>query len=162
MSPLGSDVSGMVFCRGCGGEIHSTAPLCPKCGAPQLLDQADRRNNGFGGSIALCFNRYVQFSGRAPRAEYWYFVLFTELIGGGAGLVDAVWLGGPIFSTIVDLAVFLPALSVSVRRLHDLDRSGWWCSLILVPVVGWVILFIWSVSRGTRGTNSFGSNPLAA
>jgi uncharacterized membrane protein YhaH (DUF805 family) len=153
----------MVFCRGCGGEIHATAPMCPKCGAPQQLDQADRRNYSFGGSIALCFNRYVQFSGRSPRAEYWYFVLFTVLIGGGADLVDAVWLNGSgIFSTIVNLAVFLPALSVYVRRLHDLDRSGWWYWLILVPVVGWVILFIWAVSRGTRGTNRFGPDPLAA
>jgi uncharacterized membrane protein YhaH (DUF805 family) len=137
--------------------------MCPKCGALQQLDRANRLNYSFGGSIALCFNRYVQFSGRAPRAEYWYFVLFMALIGFGAGLVDAVWLNGrQIFSTIVDLAIFLPALSVYVRRLHDLDRSGWCYWLVLVPVIGWVILFIWIVSRGTRGANRFGPDPLAA
>jgi uncharacterized membrane protein YhaH (DUF805 family) len=156
-------MSGMVFCRGCGGEIHSTAPLCPKCGAPQQLVRTERINYGFGSVVALCFNRYVQFSGRSPRAEYWFFALFTTLISIGASVVDAIWLNGsPALATIANLAFFLPALSVGVRRLHDRDRSGWWFWLILIPLVGAVILLIWLVSRGTRGPNRYGPDPLAA
>jgi uncharacterized membrane protein YhaH (DUF805 family) len=162
MALLEADVSAMVFCHGCGCEIHSTALTCPKCGTPQQL-QSERLNYSFAGSIALCLHRFVQFSGRSPRAEYWYFVLFTALIAVAAVLVDAAFLNGSrLFSTVVNLAVFLPALSVFVRRLHDLDRSGWWYWLILVPVVGAVILFIWLISRGTRGANRFGPEPLAA
>jgi uncharacterized membrane protein YhaH (DUF805 family) len=156
-------MSGMVFCRGCGAEIHSTAPMCPKCGAPQQPVQAARLNYGFGGSIALCFNRYVQFSGRSPRAEYWYFALFTTLISVGASIVDAIGLNGsPVLATIANLAFFLPSLSVFVRRLHDVDRSGWWFLLALIPLIGWVILLVWLVSSGTRGANRFGPNPLGA
>jgi uncharacterized membrane protein YhaH (DUF805 family) len=122
-----------------------------------------RYDYGFGSSIALCFNRYVQFSGRSPRAEYWYFVLFMVLIGGGAGIVESIWFHDrQVFSTVANLAFLLPALSVYVRRLHDLGRSGWWYWLILIPVVGWVILFVWFVSRGTRGPNRFGPDPLSA
>lgn len=155
-------MSGMVFCRGCGSEIHSTAPMCPKCGAPRQFVQTERINYSFGGSIALCFNRFVQFSGRAPRAEYWYFALFTVLIGLGASVVEAVLLNGtPVLSTIANLAFFLPGISVGVRRMHDGDRSGWWLWLFLLPLVGWVILLVWLVTKGNHGPNRFGPDPLA-
>jgi uncharacterized membrane protein YhaH (DUF805 family) len=105
----------------------------------------------------------VQFSGRSPRAEYWYFTLFTTLISVGAFIVDAIGLNSsPIVATIANLAFFLPSLSVLVRRLHDVDRSGWWFWLVFIPIVGWVILFVWLVSSGTRGVNRFGPNPLGA
>lgn len=158
---MGVEMSGMVFCRGCGAEIHSTAPACPKCGAPQQLVHATRLKYSFGGVIALCFNRYVQFSGRAPRAEYWYFVLFTTLVDVGAGVVDAIS-GAPVLAAVANLVFLLPTLSVWVRRLHDCDRSGWWCWLVLVPLVGWVILLVWSLNEGTRGSNRFGPDPLEA
>jgi uncharacterized membrane protein YhaH (DUF805 family)/ribosomal protein L37E len=162
-----------VFCRGCGQAIHQTAPFCPHCGAPQQgmaaggapqqTIQGERLNYGFGGSIALSFNRYVQFSGRSPRAEYWYFALFTTLISIGASTVDAMWLhGSAIFAGIANLAFLLPSLSVFVRRLHDVDRSGWWFWLAFIPISGWVILLVWLVSSGTRGANRFAPNPLGA
>lgn len=156
----------MVFCRGCGAQIHESAPMCPKCGALQELslpDGEDQRPRTFVNSITICFNRYFQFRGRAPRAEYWYFALFTALVGLGAGFVDGIWLGSQIrvFSSIVNIVLFIPSLAVWTRRMHDLDRTGWWWLLMLVPVIGWLILLVWACSAGTRGRNRYGSDPLA-
>jgi uncharacterized membrane protein YhaH (DUF805 family) len=88
---------------------------------------------GFGAAIASCFNNYAGFSGRAPRSEYWWWFLFVMLIGLGAGFVSGfmdIALGtkmpGFILRGAVDLLLLLPNLAVGIRRLHDLDRSGWW------------------------------------
>ncbi|HEY2532705.1 MAG TPA: DUF805 domain-containing protein [Xanthobacteraceae bacterium] len=67
----------------------------------------------------------------------------------------------PITSTIFTLATFLPGLSLAVRRLHDLDRSGWWCLVFLIPLIGVIILIIWFCSKGTDGPNRFGPDRLA-
>lgn len=155
----------MVFCRGCGAQIHESAPMCPKCGAlqdPSSSYGEDQRPRTFVSSIAICFNRYFQFRGRAARAEYWYFVLFTILLGVGADLIDAVWLrsGLEVFGSIVNIALFIPSLAVWTRRMHDLDRTGWWWLLILLPLIGWLILLVWTCTAGTRGPNRYGPDPL--
>ena len=107
-------------------------------------------------------NRYIQFSGRAPRAEFWYFQLFFFLLAIGAAIIDATVLSGlPVASAIVYLALLFPLISVFVRRLHDRNRSGWWYWAYLIPLVGPVLLFVWMVMRGTPGPNRFGPNPLA-
>jgi uncharacterized membrane protein YhaH (DUF805 family) len=154
----------MTFCRGCGAKIHESAPMCPKCGATQdlsLQGTEDQRPRTFGSSIAICLNRYFQFSGRAPRAEYWYFVLFTTLVGVGAGFVDGFWFGSQVkvFGLIVNCALFVPSLAVWTRRMHDLDRTGWWWLLIFLPIIGWLILLVWVCTAGTRGPNRYGANP---
>jgi uncharacterized membrane protein YhaH (DUF805 family) len=102
---------------------------------------------GFGEAISTCFSKYVTFSGRASRSEYWFFVLFLVLGGIAATIIDAIIFpgsltsesGGP-FNAIFSLATLLPSLAVSWRRLHDLDRSGWWIggfylAMIVVVVV---------------------------
>ncbi len=147
----------MVFCRSCGGRLHSFAAACPHCGAPQrFAGGGDGIPRTFGTSIGLCFSKYVTFSGRAPRAEFWWFMLFVMVVeivlaGLSAKIEAAVYLYG-----LFCLAVVLPNISVMVRRLHDRDRSGWWYWIILIPFVGAVILLIWFCSRGTRGPNSYG------
>ncbi len=119
----------------------------------------------FQTAIKTCLNKYVVFSGRASRPEYWYFVLFGVLAGIVANIVDTALFGGgfrgatPIHS-LTSLALLLPTLAVSVRRLHDLDRSGWWVLLAFVPVIGWIVLLIWYVSRGTIGPNRFGDDSI--
>ena len=84
---------------------------------------------GFGEAIATCLKKYVSFQGRARRSEYWYFVLFAIVASNPAAILDAIVTpyqrNGP-FSAVLSLALFLPSLSVTVRRLHDIDRSGWW------------------------------------
>jgi uncharacterized membrane protein YhaH (DUF805 family) len=103
----------------------------------------------------------VNFSDRACRSEYWYFILFT-IIGSLASRVIDRWIVGlPIIGTMFFLTTFLPWLSVTVRRLHDLDRTGWWLLLDLVPLVGWIILLIWFCTKGTDGPNRFGADRLA-
>lgn len=114
----------------------------------------------FGQAIQSGFRNYVNFKGRAARSEYWYWTLFavlTQLIVDGltGDALEAV-------SAVVSLALFLPSLAVSIRRLHDLDRSGWWFLLWFVPIVGWIVMIYWACCRGTAGTNRFGADPLIA
>ena len=151
----------MVFCRACGGTLHSTAPLCPHCGAPQGDGAGgDGITRSFGGSIAMCFSKYATFQGRAPRAEYWWFILFIALghiaILILASLFDSAAASGTLYG-LFTLGTLLPTLAVTVRRLHDTDRSGWWLLMELVPLVGVILVLVWFCSRGTRGQNRFGS-----
>ena len=152
----------MVFCRACGGTLHSTAPLCPHCGAPQG-GGGDGITRTFGSSIAMCFSKYATFQGRAPRAEYWWFTLFLLLgyiaimiLGAVAGSSDGAILASVLYG-IFALGTLLPTLAVAVRRLHDTDRSGWWLLIELVPLVGPILILVWFCSRGTRGPNRFGN-----
>ena len=113
----------------------------------------------FTEAISSGFRNYVNFSSRSRRSEYWYWALFVTLVAVVAAIVDAATTGyllGALFS----LATILPDFAVAVRRLHDIDRSGWWLLLALVPIIGWIVLFIWSVTEGTRGENRLGATPL--
>jgi uncharacterized membrane protein YhaH (DUF805 family) len=118
---------------------------------------------GFTEAISAGFRNYVNFSGRATRSEFWYWVLFAVLASIAAGLIDVALFGldgSSAIESLVGLALFLPGLAVSVRRLHDLDRSGWWVLLGLIPLVGVIILIVWNCQRGTIGPNRFGPDPL--
>jgi uncharacterized membrane protein YhaH (DUF805 family) len=108
----------------------------------------------FGQSIQTCFQKYVEFSGRASRSEFWYFMLFQLLVNVAAGE-----LGGSA-GGLVWLALLLPSVAVNVRRLQDQGRSGWWCLLYFLPVVGFIILVIWNAQRGTVGPNQYGADPV--
>ena len=102
--------------------------------------------------------KYADFSGRAARAEYWYFTGFTVLVLGAAMVVDAA-LGNQIVSFLALLALILPTIAVTVRRLHDIDRSGWWDLINLVPVIGWLTILVFALQRGTSQGNRFGPMP---
>jgi uncharacterized membrane protein YhaH (DUF805 family) len=115
---------------------------------------------GFWQAVASGFSNYVGFSGRACRSEYWYWVLFVLLCSIAASIIDAV-LGVYLITSLVNLAVFLPGLAVGIRRLHDLDRTGWWVLLVFIPIVGAIILIIWACTKGTEGPNRFGPDRLA-
>ena len=110
---------------------------------------------GFADAVKLGFSNYANFLDRACRSEFWYWTLFVFV-----GEIVARTIGRPVFQLFF-LAVLLPSLSVTVRRLHDLDRSGWWMLLDLVPLVGWIILLVWFCAKGTDGPNSFGPDRLA-
>ena len=106
----------------------------------------------FGEAIAVCLNKYAVFAGRASRSEHWYFALFTFLASFAAVfLAIALPLGGlgDYVGTIVQLALLVPGIAAGVRRMHDVDRSGWF---ILVPVYNIVL----AASKGTDGPNRFG------
>jgi uncharacterized membrane protein YhaH (DUF805 family) len=124
----------------------------------------------FAQAIKSGFRNYVNFSGRAARSEYWYWILFSMLMAIGSFLIDLALfpqLNVSPINTIVELALLLPGLAVSVRRLHDLDFTGWWFLLILTGV-GSFVLLSWFCLRGRRdratdgGPNRFGPDPLSA
>ncbi len=119
----------------------------------------------FATAVKTCFANYITFSGRAPRSEYWYFVLFLLIGGVITGVLDAVLFSGNVVSplnSIFSLVTIIPSLAVTSRRLHDVDKSGWWQLLWIVPIVGWIIMIIWLVRRGTPGPNRFGPDPLGS
>ncbi len=109
--------------------------------------------------------KYAVFSGRSRRKEYWYFVLFNIVVSIVLGWIDALlgtrgsYAGAGLLSGIYGLAVIIPSLAVTVRRLHDIDRSGWWILINLIPLIGTIVLLVFAVSEGTPGTNRYGPNP---
>jgi uncharacterized membrane protein YhaH (DUF805 family) len=111
---------------------------------------------GFVEAISSCFNNYVGFEGRAPRSEYWFWVLFVVIVSAVLRGVGHVLSGGVFLSGIFDLVVFLPGLAVAVRRMHDVDKSGWFLLVGFIPVIGWLVLLYFAVQPGTPGPNRFG------
>ena len=103
--------------------------------------------------------KYAVFDGRAHRTEFWLFFLFSFIIslflGVIVGLVESLW----FITTLYALAVLIPGLAVSVRRLHDTNRSGWWILTGLVPILGWIALLIFYVEDSRPGVNQYGPNP---
>ena len=121
----------------------------------------------FKDAVRKCFANYATFSGRAPRSEFWWFMLFLLLANFAIGILDALLFGRTadgspvsVLGALFSLAVLLPSIAVGVRRLHDLDKSGWWYLLILIPLVGTLVLIFFFVQKGTEGPNRFGPDPL--
>jgi uncharacterized membrane protein YhaH (DUF805 family) len=113
----------------------------------------------FTEAIQSCFSNYANFNGRARRSEYWYFILFSFIVN-----VILVLLGraSNVFSylgSIVTLAMFIPNLAVSIRRLHDIGKSGWYYLISFIPLVGTIIMIVWFCQDSVPGTNMYGMNP---
>ena len=106
--------------------------------------------------------KYAEFSGRARRTEYWMFVLFNLIAYAILGVVERILDVQGYLSAIYGLAVLIPSLAVSVRRLHDTDRSGWWLLLGLIPFIGAIVLIVFAVQEGQATPNQYGPNPKAA
>ena len=113
-------------------------------------------------------SQYSDFSGRASREEYWMFVLFNFLIMAVAGIFTALFIDsdleglGYVLAVILGLYVLImiiPSLAVTVRRLHDVGRSGWWYFISFVPYVGGIVLFIFTVSKSEQSSNEYGDIP---
>lgn len=104
--------------------------------------------------------KYADFDGRDTRQQYWMYVLFYFIFAVVAGILDAV-LGIELLSVIYALAVLVPSISITARRLHDTDRSGWWQLISLIPVIGFIVLIVFTVQDSDPNTNRFGANPKA-
>jgi uncharacterized membrane protein YhaH (DUF805 family) len=113
---------------------------------------------GFTAAISHALSNYVTFSGRARRSEYWYFTLFNLIVAIVAAILDAV-IGITAFYPLAALALLLPGLAVSVRRLHDTGRSGWWIFIALVPLVGLILLLVWYCQDSQPQPNDHGPSP---
>jgi len=113
----------------------------------------------FTEAIKSGFDNYVNFNGRARRSAYWYWALFALLASIVVNIIDAVTGAAPIFSLLVGLGLLLPGLAVSVRRLHDTDRSGWWILIALIPLIGFIILIVFYVQDSDPAENQYGPSP---
>lgn len=121
----------------------------------------------FTQAVGSAFANFFTLSGRAARSEYWYFFLFSFLGSFALGLVDGLIFGASMnglapISTIFSLLVVIPGIALGFRRLHDIDKSGWWLLLNFVPVIGWLVLLYFLVKKGTDGGNSYGPDPLGS
>jgi uncharacterized membrane protein YhaH (DUF805 family) len=112
-----------------------------------------------------CLLKSFKYSGRASRSEYWNFQISSFLIR----IIPiflffdySLFFVATAVNILVNIALIPASLSSFVRRLHDVDRSGWWIFISLIPVAGVILLLVWTVTRGTEGPNRFGGDPLAA
>ena len=110
-------------------------------------------------AIKTCLTKYVTFSGRASRSEYWWFTLFGMILSVlAAGIDIAMGQSGGVaaLSNLVSLGLLLPSLAAGIRRLHDTDRSGWWYLIAFVPLIGIILLIVWFCQKPPPGQNKFG------
>ena len=121
-------------------------PPQPDPQQPQYGYQPQPKSMDFGEAIKVCFNKFANFEGRARRSEYWWFILFVNLVG-------------IVTCGISNIVFLVPIIAVTARRLHDIGRSGWWQLVCLVPLVGAILLLIWTVQDSAPGTNEYGPNP---
>ncbi len=157
-----------MFCRKCGNMLPDNAKFCNACGAPVERPQeqtyttyqnqsynanpAPKSSVGFIEAVKLYFTRYAEFSGRSRRSEYWWAVLFTSLV---SGLIAAIV---PDAAGIWSLVTLIPGLAVLVRRLHDVGKSGWYCLMSLIPLVGGILVLI-QLCKDSEPENQWGRNP---
>ncbi len=109
--------------------------------------------------------KYAVFDGRASRKEYWFFVLFNVLISMALAFIDRLTgnidpeTGIGILGGLYAIGVMIPGMAVSVRRLHDTDRSGWWLLITFVPVIGAIVFFYFMVLDSSLESNEYGPSP---
>ena len=103
--------------------------------------------------------KYAVFSGRARRAEFWYFTLVNIIVAIVLSIIDGILGTGSFLGAIYSLGVLLPGIGVAIRRLHDTDKSGWWLLLGLLPIIGVLILLVFYLQDGTQGPNKYGPSP---
>lgn len=125
----------------------------------------------FGEAIKSFWRNYFIFNGRASRSEFWYAMLFIFLLA-----IPVTWLeqtnigifdlpqtgedGYGLPTMLFSLTIFLPSLTLAWRRLHDIDKSGFWNLIYFIPFVGFILLIVWYCTKGSYGINRFGEDPL--
>lgn len=160
-----------MFCNKCGNIMPDGTKYCPSCGAeqrphssavndrPQFQHGQPLPSVSFSQAIRLFFSNYANFSGRSRRSEYWFACLFLWLISvamnylaAASGLFAAV-------SYIWGLATLVPGISLSVRRLHDVGKSGLYLLWALLPIAGWIIVIVQYAKDSQPEANQYGPNP---
>jgi uncharacterized membrane protein YhaH (DUF805 family) len=156
-------------CPFCKEIIHDEAIKCKHCGSmltqpqnfqrplqqtPFQTSEASGENNNMIDWYLIVLRKYAEFTGRARRKEYWYFMLFNMIIAIILGIIGGIVGAGSTIGNIYNLVVLVPSLAVAIRRLHDTDRSGWW---LLLPIVN--LFFLAQDSQS--GANRFGLNPIS-
>ena len=107
----------------------------------------------FKTAVITCLTKYVDFTGRASKAEFWWFFLFQIVVSVVLSMVLS------LIGTLASLALLLPGLGAGVRRLHDIGKSGWWILVGLIPIVGWLIAIYWAIQPSQPDSNNWGAPP---
>lgn len=179
------------YCPNCGAEPDPKAVICVKCGYNLKSFNANLAKNHIAPqniynlkeAIRICYAKYTDFSGRACRAEYWYWQLFNMLIplsgfvililffvldlitNEPSGEYQEAQEGNAVVFIIIcilwliALGNLIPTLAVTVRRLHDIGKSGWWYFIVFIPIIGGILLLIWMCQDSEHGINEYGKNP---
>jgi len=111
--------------------------------------------------LGIVLKKFADFNGRARRKEFWYFFLANLAISFVLGILSGIPLIGWLFriaNALFGLAIFIPSIAISVRRLHDTDRKGLWL-LLSLTIVGGIVLLVWACMEGTSGSNQYGPDP---
>jgi uncharacterized membrane protein YhaH (DUF805 family) len=134
----------------------------------EITEYSEPPQTGFVSAIKKGFRGYVVWNARSTRSEYWWWSLFAIIVALVATVIDSVVFSsnsmtggiGPV-GAITSLALFLPGLSVWIRRLHDTDRTGWWAWIVLIPFVGVIIALVFALLPSKVGPTRWNSRILA-
>jgi uncharacterized membrane protein YhaH (DUF805 family) len=129
----------------------------------EVIEYSEPSKSGFVGAIKKGFRGYVVWNARSTRSEYWWWSLFAVIAAIVASIIDTAIFStdmitgiGPV-SGIVTIVLFLPGLSVWIRRLHDTDRTGWWVWIMLIPIVGAIVSLVFVLLPSTMGPTRWNS-----
>jgi uncharacterized membrane protein YhaH (DUF805 family) len=145
-----------IYCSACGAIIKKEAEICPKCGVQQK--PVSSVGVAAGGQkmgwlfFADAMKKYVVFSGRARRAEFWWYCVCVFAIGCFASLISIYVIGSQWFSNIVSLGLCLPGIAVGWRRMHDVGKPGGYC---FIPIYDIIL----AAQPGIPGPNQYGPDP---
>ncbi len=115
-------------------------------------------------AVKVCMEKYSIFSGRALRSEFWFFQLFVVLGSILMSVVDMVISdasfgdSGETYTAFFTVTL-IPSFAAGARRLHDINRSGWWQWLWIIPIIGWIVIIVWLATKGEDSDNRFGPPP---
>ena len=157
-------------CPTCGKDNPEDARFCGICGVSLIVPTAsgigtaasELQKVSFPQAIKLGFKNYFKFSGRATKAEYWWWLLFIVLAGIVLAVVDTLtgtmgmFGDSGLLGFLFELATLVPSFALGARRLHDINRTGWWLLLWFVLVIGWIVLIVWAIKRGDECPNKYG------
>jgi uncharacterized membrane protein YhaH (DUF805 family) len=163
-------------CATCGNDNRAESQFCGICGVSLIVSTASGTGTtaselpmvSFPQAVNLGFKNYFKFNGRATRAESWWWVLFTVLAGIVLAVVDTftgtmgMFGDSGLLGGLFELATLIPSVALGARRLHDINRTGWWLLLWFVVVVGWIVLIVWAIKQGDKGPNKYGPDPRQA
>ena len=170
----------MITCKQCGAQLEDGVKFCTSCGS--ALEEATPVQNdvqpapaqfqqqaytippakplGFFEAFKLFWQNYTNFSGRSRRKEYWYMMIWNIII---SLIISLVFSFDSTVMTIVNsvycLAVFIPSIALSIRRMHDINKSGWCILVALIPFVGWIICLVWELTDSDPNPNRYGVSP---
>lgn len=160
-----SQTAGSASSYAAGGQTASGAAYGAAGGAGTVDYANPVPGMNFMEAVATCFSKYVTFSGRARRSEFWYFTLFVFVVNLLLGWVGNMILGVPDgggpnkIQGLFSLVILLPTMAVFWRRMHDIGKSGLWYLLNLIPIAGTLILIAFEIRDSAPGENQYGMSP---